>query len=105
MVCCIECCFECLTVDPGYYRFEATTQVECPPGKFGAGGSAECADCDKGKYQDTAGRTSCLTCQSGKIAPQGSVVCVLPTENADIQSIKTVTIQRELNTTNTEKAD
>jgi hypothetical protein len=66
----------CIKVQKGHYRSGPTTEVICPAGKAGSGGSASCIECDEGSYQNLAGSTTCIDCPMGGTSEKGSTTCV-----------------------------
>ena len=66
----------CIKVQKGHYRSGPTTEVICPAGKAGSGGSALCIECNEGSYQNLAGNTTCIECPTGwGNAGSGSTGC------------------------------
>jgi hypothetical protein len=65
----------CNKIKSGHYRSGPTTEVECPAGKAGSGGSAPCNDCLTGFYQNNVGKPTCRDCPVGWSSEDGSVKC------------------------------
>ena len=67
-----------------------TTQVPCPAGKSGVGGSALCVECAVGRYQNVLGSVMCKKCSPGAHTSKGGMpLC----EKCPIGKFGNVTVQ------------
>ena len=70
----------CTVCPPGTFSLtNASACTECLEGKFSLGGGnvTACTNCPAGDYQNSTGRTFCLTCALGTYSPAGASTCFL----------------------------
>ncbi|GMI18635.1 hypothetical protein TrLO_g5769 [Triparma laevis f. longispina] len=64
----------CTTCGDGYYGSSSGTCEACQAGKSSKGGK-DCVNCESGKYQPNAGRTTCANCGIGKYSSNSNTAC------------------------------